>query len=66
MVCRPKSKRGLGVIRLILRNEVLLMKNLHKFFSKADQQWMRLLLTKYYTNGKVPGQRMGGSFLVEK
>jgi hypothetical protein len=43
MVCIPKFKRGLGVIRFRLHNEVLLMKKLHNFFSKADLAWVRLL-----------------------
>jgi hypothetical protein len=63
MVCRPNSKGGMGVIRLRLQNEVLLMKNLHKFFSKADLRWVRLLWTQHYLNGKVLGQRTRGSFL---
>jgi hypothetical protein len=33
LVCKPKSRGGLGVIRLRLQNEALLMKNLDKFFS---------------------------------
>jgi hypothetical protein len=36
LVTRPKSKGGLGVIKLRIQNEALLMKNLDKFFSKAD------------------------------
>jgi hypothetical protein len=36
LVTRPKSKGGLGVIRLRLQNDVLLMKKLHKFFNRAD------------------------------
>jgi hypothetical protein len=35
-VTRPKMKGGLGVIKLRVHNEVLLLKNLHKFFNKAD------------------------------
>jgi hypothetical protein len=34
IVTKPKLKGGLGVINLRLHNEVLLMKNLHKFFNK--------------------------------
>jgi hypothetical protein len=36
LVTRSKLKGGLGVIKLGLHNEVLLMKNLHNFFSKQD------------------------------
>jgi hypothetical protein len=50
------------VIRLRLQNEALLLKNLHTFFTKADTPWVKLLWTKYYSNGKVPGHVMKGSF----
>jgi hypothetical protein len=33
LVCKPKKKGGLGVIKLQLQNDALLMKNLDKFFS---------------------------------
>jgi hypothetical protein len=62
LVTKPKMKGGLGVIRLRLQNEALLLKNLHKFFTKANIPWVKLLLTKYYSNGKVPGHVMKGSF----
>jgi hypothetical protein len=55
-------KGGLGVIRLRHQNEALLLKNLHKFFTKADIPWVNLLWTKYYRNGKVPGHVIKGSF----
>jgi hypothetical protein len=35
-VTKPKSKGGLGVIKLRLQNDALLMKNLHNFFNKED------------------------------
>jgi hypothetical protein len=38
------------------------LKNLHTFFTKADTPWVKLLWTKYYSNGKVPGHVMKGSF----
>jgi hypothetical protein len=62
LVCKPKSKGGLGIIRQRLQNDVLLMKNLHKFFTKADLSWVKLIWTKYYSNGKVPGDLKKGSF----
>jgi hypothetical protein len=62
LVCKPKSKGGLGIIRLILQNDVLLMKNLYKFFTKANLPWVKLIWTKYYSNGKVPGDLKKGSF----
>jgi hypothetical protein len=61
LVTKPKMKGGLGVIRLRLQNEALLLNFLHKFFTKADILWVKLLWTKYYSNGKVPGQVMKGS-----
>jgi hypothetical protein len=43
LVTRPKLKGGLGVIKLDLHNEVLLMKHLHKLFSKQDLPWVKLI-----------------------
>jgi hypothetical protein len=60
LVTRPKRKGGLGIIRLRLQNEVLLMKNLHKFYSNADLPWVKLIWSKYYNNGKFPGQVLKG------
>jgi hypothetical protein len=34
MVLKPKDKGGLGVLNLRLHNDSLLMKHLHKWFSK--------------------------------
>jgi hypothetical protein len=55
MVTKPKGRGGLGVINLRLQNEALLIKNLHKFFNRADLPWVKLLWSQYYSNGKVPG-----------
>jgi hypothetical protein len=62
LVTRPKMKGGLGIIRLILQNNALLMKNLHKFFNKADLPWVKLIWSKCYPNGKVPGTTKKGGF----
>jgi hypothetical protein len=62
LVTKLKSRGGLGVIRLRLQNESLLMKNLHKFFNRVDLPWVKMLWTKYYLNGKVPYDKMKGSF----
>jgi hypothetical protein len=32
------------------------------FFNKDDVSWVKLLWSKYYINGKVPGQTIKGSF----
>jgi hypothetical protein len=53
-VCKPKKRGVLGVIKLRLQNEALLMKNLDKFFSKADLPWVNLVWSQYYGNGRVP------------
>jgi hypothetical protein len=62
LVTRPKKKGGLGVLKLRVQNDALLMKNLHKFFSKANLLWVKLIWNKYYGNGSLPGQRKKGSF----
>jgi hypothetical protein len=38
------------------------MKNLHKCYSREDLPWVKLIWSKYYNNGKLPGQVMKGSF----
>jgi hypothetical protein len=57
LVTRPKKKGGLGVLKLRVQNNALLMKNLHKFFSKSNLPWVKLIWNKYYGNGSLPGQR---------
>jgi hypothetical protein len=54
LVARPKRKGGLRVIRLRLQNDALLMKHLHKFFSKEDLPWVQLIWRKYYSNDRLP------------
>lgn len=39
MVTKAKDEGGLGVLDLKTQNEALLLKHLHKFFSKADIPW---------------------------
>jgi hypothetical protein len=61
-VMLPKDKGGLGVINLSLHNDALLMKQLSKFYDKADIPWVRLIWNKYYV-GRVPhATREMGSF----
>jgi hypothetical protein len=62
MVCLPKKQGGLGVIDLNTHNEAMLLKFLHKFYTKADIPWVRLIWENYYGNGKLPGQIKKGSF----
>jgi hypothetical protein len=62
LVTRPKEDGGLGVLDLKTQNEALLMKNLHKFFNKADIPWVHLIWEKHYGNGKLPSHVRKGSF----
>jgi hypothetical protein len=38
------------------------MKNLYKLFNKTDLPWVHLLWYQYYSNGKIPGQTLKGSY----
>lgn len=64
MVCLPK-KGGLGVINLSAQNDSLLMKFLHKFYSKADIPWVHLVRDNYYSDCHLHGQQNKGSFCGE-
>jgi hypothetical protein len=50
LVCRPKKHGGLGVLNLELQNKALLMKQLHKFYSRADVPWVKLVWALYGDN----------------
>lgn len=56
LVCLPKQEGGPGVINISAHNDALLLKFLHKFFSKAYVQWVQLMWDNYYPNGKLPDQ----------
>jgi hypothetical protein len=56
-----QKRGGLGVIRLRLQNDALLMKNLDKFFNKADLPWVKLISSQYCSKWKLPGRAMKGS-----
>jgi len=61
-VQKPKDKGGLGVMNLLLQNDALLMKHLHKFYNQREVPWVQLIWYKYYQN-KVPHtSREVGSF----
>jgi hypothetical protein len=62
---KAKTKGCLGVINSRMQNEVLLLKNLHKFYNKEDLPWMNLIWTNYYRNGQIPSQVKKGVILVE-
>lgn len=61
-VTLPKDKGGLGVINLSVQNDALLLKNLHKFYNRADTPWASLIWTKHYTNRIPHATREVGSF----
>ena len=48
LVCRPKSKGGLGILNLGLQNDALLLKHLNKFYNKMDVPWVQLVWDSYY------------------
>jgi hypothetical protein len=48
MVQKPKLRGGLGIINLRLQNDALLLKHLHKFYSKKDTPWVSLVWNRYY------------------
>jgi hypothetical protein len=52
LVCRPKSKGGLGITNPSVQNEALLLKFLHKFFNKENIPWVHLLWRNY--NNSTP------------
>jgi hypothetical protein len=61
LVCRPKNRGGMGIINLELQNEDLLLKQLHKFYSRADVPWVHLVWSYY--DGEAPhASRIQGSF----
>ncbi len=64
LVCRPKSKGGLGIINLELQNIALLMKHLDKFYNRKDVPWVNLIWNKYYASKDTPPHalRETGSF----
>jgi hypothetical protein len=51
-----------GVLDLATYNEAMLLKFLHKLFSKADIPWVKIVWDNYYQNGKLSGQNKKGSF----
>jgi hypothetical protein len=62
MVTKSKANGGLSVLNLRLQNEVLPIKNLHKFLNKEDLPWVKLIWCTHYSNGKRSGHGKKGSF----
>jgi hypothetical protein len=42
------DKGGLGIINFQHQNEAILIKHLHKFYSKKDIPWVKLISDIYY------------------
>jgi hypothetical protein len=61
LATRPK-KGGLGIVNLQTQNEALLLKNLHKFFNRANCPWVTLIWDNYYNSGQLHDNRPKGSF----
>jgi hypothetical protein len=61
MVYLPKQEGGLGVLNLLVQNESLLLKQLHKFYNRADVPWVQLVWDHYLTL-PYPGRTSRGSF----
>ena len=60
-MCRPKKHGGLGVLNLEIQNCALLLKQLHKFFCKADVPWVKLVWS-IYGDSPPHAQSSRGSF----
>jgi hypothetical protein len=62
LVCRPKKHGGLGIINFELQNNALLLKQLHKFYCKADIPWVKLVWSLYSPDSPPHAQSKRGSF----
>jgi hypothetical protein len=62
VVQQPKEKGGLGVINLKVQNDALLLKQLNKFYNKADIPWVQIVWHRYYRNRVPHATREMGSF----
>src|SRR3954469_11746886 len=66
LVCRPKSKGGMGIMNLQLQNKALLIKHLHKVYNKADIPWVFTHL-EYLLQWQCPSCHFGlWLFLVQR
>jgi hypothetical protein len=62
LVRKLKSKGGLGVLNLSLQNDALLIKHMHKFYSRQDIPWVNLIWSSYYTDKVSHASRDVGLF----
>jgi hypothetical protein len=61
MICRPNMCGRLGIIDLGKKNDALLIKQLNKFYHKANVPWVNLVW-QYYTNEVPRSSKLCGSF----
>ena len=62
LVCRLKSKGGLGIIDIKTQNVALLLKHLFMFYNHGDVPWVTLIWDAYYPC-KIPhAMDLVGSF----
>jgi hypothetical protein len=59
---RPKQKGGLCIINLEVQNQALLIKMLHKFYTKANIPWVHLVWSLYDATKAPHTQSKRGSF----
>lgn len=52
--CRSKDQGGLGIIDIKAHNKALLLKFLHKFYTKANLHWVDLIWKCFYKRGAPP------------
>lgn len=62
MVCRPKSKGGLGIVDIKVQNQGLLLKQLFKFYNRLDVPWVNLVWNTYYNHNVPHASEPRGSF----
>jgi hypothetical protein len=62
LATRPKYEGGHGILNTATHNDALLLKNLHKFFNRADCPWVKLIWDNYYSSGNLLDSRPKGSF----
>jgi hypothetical protein len=61
MICIPKSAGGLGIMDFGKQNDALLIKQLHKFYNKAEVPWVQLVW-QYYIDEVPHVAKLCGSF----
>jgi hypothetical protein len=62
IVCRPKDKRGLGIVNLEIQNDAFLLKHLFKIFNHANTSWVHMTWQAYYQNVMPQAAHRAGSF----